>query len=301
MLLVYPLLVFGASALPLKGELSHADASLATRDSLRAPNGTLVYDTHRLPSRACGTGPPTTALLTTHTSLRKQALRKRASPSTSKYTVDAYFHIVSTEDSANSISKDMIANQLGALQAAYASSNISFNLVATDYTVNDTWATDQNDGDMKLALRKGNYSALNIYFQTNLSTIAAGATTQLLGYCTLPTNVTYSPCSDCGLEEEPASDYFQDGCNVLAGSMPNGHVVGYNQGKTAVHEVGHWFGLLHTFQDTSCAPDDPGDYIDDTPQESVSTDGCPAKKKSCPDCPGVDPIHNFMDYSTDAW
>ena len=91
-----------------------------------------------------------------------------------------------------------------------------------------------------------------------------------------------------------------DGCNVHAGTMPNGPLQYYNQGKTAVHEVGHWFGLLHTFQDNSCADGDAGDFIDDTPQESVSTDGCPVGKKSCPDCPGVDPIHNFMDYSQDS-
>ena len=83
--------------------------------------------------------------------------------------------------------------------------------------------------------------------------------------------------------------------------MPNGPVVGYNLGKTAVHEVGHWFGLLHTFQDNTCDSGDAGDFIDDTPRQSVSTDGCPVGKDSCPDQPGLDPIHNFMDYGTDAW
>ena len=46
---------------------------------------------------------------------------------------------------------------------------------------------------MKKALRRGGYSALNIYFQSNLSAYPnqPGSTT-LLGYCTLPTKVTYT-------------------------------------------------------------------------------------------------------------
>ena len=54
-------------------------------------------------------------------------------------------------------------------------------------------------------------------------------------------------------------------------------------------------------QDNTCATDDPGDYCDDTPQESQSTTGCPAGKDSCPSSPGLDPINNYMDYSSDAW
>jgi hypothetical protein len=253
-----------------------------------------------VPLSICGTGPPSEALLNAHAVLSSPNVHKRATPKTSQFTVNTYFHIVSTEDQKHTITRDMVANQIGELQSAYASSNISFALVETDYTVNDTWATDVNDVDMKLALRKGNYSALNIYFQTNLSTTAYGEPSQLLGYCTLPTNVTYSPCDGCDLAEFPAPNYAMDGCNILAGSMPGGQVVGYNMGKTAVHEVGHWFGLLHIFQDNTCDPTDEGDFIDDTPQQSVATDGCPVGKDSCPSSPGLDAIHNYMDYSTDA-
>ena len=31
-------------------------------------------------------------------------------------------------------------------------------------------------------------------------------------------------------------------------SFPNGPYNGYNLGNTVVHEVGHWMGLLHTFE-----------------------------------------------------
>ena len=51
----------------------------------------------------------------------------------------------------------------------------------------------------------------------------------------------------------------------------------------------------------TCDPNATGDFVDDTPQESVSTVGCPKKKDSCPDLEGLDPITNFMDYSDDSW
>lgn len=136
-----------------------------------------------------------------------------------------------------------------------------------------------------------------MYFQTNLSSAGMANGTTLLGACTLPKNVTYGfpPAAF------PPADYAADGCNILAGAMPNGSMIGYNQGKTAVHEVGHWLGLLHTFQDKTCSLSSSGDYIDDTPQESAATSGCPTVKDSCPNSLGVDPINNFMDYSADAW
>ncbi len=159
------------------------------------------------------------------------------------------------------------------------------------YTINDAWATDTDSVAMKSTLRRGTYTALNIYLQTNLSAhLDSYGSTRILGYCNLPSNNSNTP-----------SDYSQDGCNVIAGSLPYGTMLGYNQGKTAVHETGHWFGLLHTFQDNSCAIGDPGDYIDDTPQESAATYGCPESKDSCPQSPGEDPIENYMDYSDDSW
>jgi len=88
---------------------------------------------------------------------------------------------------------------------------------------------------------------------------------------------------------------------VQANTMPGGSVYGYDTGMTAVHETGHWLGLLHTFEGYSCSG--TGDYIADTPMESVSTDGCPVSpaKNSCPSVnDGTDPVHNYMDYSTDA-
>jgi hypothetical protein len=92
-----------------------------------------------------------------------------------------------------------------------------------------------------------------------------------------------------------------DGVVIHWNSMPGGSLAPYNLGGTASHEVGHYLGLYHTFQggcDTgSCST--TGDNVCDTPAEATATSGCPAGKNTCA-AAGDDPIHNYMDYSSDA-
>ena len=209
---------------------------------------------------------------------------------TGPITVDAVFHIVSKTSSKDSVTNSMPSAQLDALNEAYKPYDITFNLINVTWTANDAWAVGNkpDDDDMKKSLRQGSYRTLNLYFQTDL----AGG---VLGRCTLPSSIANG-------KSDPTV-YFNDGCNVNANTMPSGSMNGYNSGKTAVHETGHWLGLLHTFEGYSC--DGPGDYIDDTPMEATATDGCPTepKKVSCPGKQGAeegDPIHNYMDYSVDA-
>ncbi|KAK5172596.1 uncharacterized protein LTR77_002716 [Saxophila tyrrhenica] len=213
--------------------------------------------------------------------------RQATGQTTAPIAINAYFHIISTAAQAASVTQDMATQQMAVLNAAYNPYGISFTLAGTDFTTNDAWSvagTAEDLNALKAALRNGTYKDLNIYFHTDL----AGGN---LGTCTLPSQVPAGAAP---------SVYVSDGCNVNAATMPGGTMGGYNQGKTAVHETGHWMGLLHTFEGYSCEGD--GDMIDDTPQESQPTDGCPDKppKDSCPSATGVDPIHNYMDYSTDA-
>ena len=113
---------------------------------------------------------------------------------------------------------------------AYGSKGITFRLISTDFTTNNNWATGNYDSQMKPALRKGNYADLNVYF---LSDLSGG----LLGVCNFPTNAPRG-----------STTFNNDGCDVLAGSLPGGNVANYNTGGTAVHEIGHWFGVFHVFQ-----------------------------------------------------
>ena len=219
----------------------------------------------------------------------RAALAARDAAATDPINIDAVFHIVATSTAKSSIKNDMPSSQLGALNTAYKPYNIQFNLINVTWATNDTWAIGANTADdlaMKQSLRQGSYNTLNLYFQTDLG----GG---VLGRCTLPSSIANG-------KSDPAV-YANDGCNINAHTMPAGTLTGYNSGMTAVHETGHWMGLLHTFEGYSCTG--PGDYIDDTPQESTATDGCPVNpnKVSCPgNGDAGDPIHNYMDYSVDS-
>ena len=109
----------------------------------------------------------------------------------------------------------------------------------------------------------------------------------------------------------PPSPITEDGCIIALQTIPE-----YNEsdpifnccdrGLTAVHEVGHWFGLLHVFQQDGWGfaerkrCEGNGDFVDDTPPQLYPTQGCPAYKDTC-EGGGKDSVHNYMDYSDDGW
>lgn len=95
------------------------------------------------------------------------------------------------------------------------------------------------------------------------------------------------------------------GINSTYGVVVVNHAFGAGD-RTMTHEVGHCFGLLHTFQSgcgSNCS--NTGDNICDTPPVDVSTQSCNPTQNSCsndangPDPYGadvVDQIENYMSY-----
>jgi hypothetical protein len=190
------------------------------------------------------------------------------------------FHVI-TDGRNGRLSTAVINEQLRSLNAAYggttggADTGVSFRLVTADVVRNAQWFERPHDYQPQMlgTLAKGGPGTLNLF------TAAVGS--EVLGFSSFPQWYRLRPSTDAVVV-----DYR---------SVPGGPFAHFNRGYTAVHEIGHWLGLFHPFEN-GCAP--PGDGVDDTPYEALPTQNCPEIKDTCP-APGTDPVHNFMDYAWD--
>ncbi|CAA9381258.1 MAG: FIG00814521: hypothetical protein [uncultured Nocardioides sp.] len=181
----------------------------------------------------------------------------------------------------------MVAAQMEVLNESFAGTTAAdaantpfrFDLTKTTYTVNAEWYTvtpGRTETDMKSALHEGDSETLNVY--------AANIGDGLLGWA-------YFPQSYNG-----GAGATRDGVVILDESMPGGTAGKYALGDTLTHEVGHWLMLEHTFAGGCSAK---GDGVEDTPAEAMPQFDCPVNADTCA-APGLDPIHNFMDYTQDS-
>lgn len=244
--------------------------------------GTVQLDGYNGGRRSCATHTPTQEEIDeVQFRLAEHKASQGNQTAWTNVVINVYFHVINkgTGVSNGDVTDAMIADQIAVLNAAYASSGFSFNLVSIDRKKNPTWYT-MNSGSgaekqAKAALRKGDAGDLNIY----TANLGGG----LLGWATFPNWYSGNPSDD--------------GVVLLYSSLPGGSSQPYNLGDTATHEVGHWLGLYHTFQD-GCKK--AGDEVSDTPAEKSAAFGCPAGRDSCADQAGTDPIKNYMDYTDDA-
>ena len=213
-------------------------------------------------------------------------------------TVPTYFHVVlPAAEQANGVSEaetrltTLVNDQVAVLNEAYAgraagkgknadgasaATPFAFALQGIDFSYNDAWYGVVPGGvekEMKAATRVGGKETLNVW----TANIGDG----LLGWATFPT-------------KRLSTD---DGVVILDESMPGGTAGKYSLGDTLPHEVGHWLALYHTFQG-GC--NGQGDQVADTAAEAYPQFDCPVGADSCPKSEGLDPIHNYMDYTQDS-
>jgi hypothetical protein len=230
----------------------------------------------------CGTKPPTPAEKIQASRVTTALRTNRVS--FGRTSIPIRFHIVH-EGNYGYVPHPQLQAQVDLLNKVYAPAQLNFHILDVDTHNNSFWfygePGSEAEFDMKTKIGKDTQHSLNIY------TAEPGG---LLGYAAFPWWM---------------SEWAHlDGVVLHHASLPNrAQPYGnppwpYDLGMTAVHEVGHWAGLFHTFQDGCQAP---GDEIDDTPYEQDAATGCPMNQPSI--CPGesrYNPVHNYMDYSDDA-
>jgi Pregnancy-associated plasma protein-A. len=205
-------------------------------------------------------------------------------------TIQVYFHVINRGPGlANGdVPEYVLDNQIAVLNNSFSGmtggANTSFRFVKACAAIRiykPEWFQMTSDSiqerEAKSQLRRGGANALNFYTVNNS-----------YGWARFPWDYASNPCLD--------------GVAVPFTMLPGGSSAPFNEGDIGTHEVGHWLGLWHTFQETEdgseCWP--INDKVDDTPAHKNFIGGCPTGQDTCPNLPGLDPIHNFMQNASDA-
>lgn len=280
--------VLGAAAVLLLGTGSATGTATASARTA-SPGAAACTDAANTARVMKGATAKEPALYSTNEAKAYGVLQDRPTLPAGSVTIPTVFHMVS--DHVNTPAEKtrwetLIAAQMKVLNDSYSGATAAdaadtpfrFSLQQTTWTVNPAWYTvvpGKNERDMKKSLYTGDARTLNVY--------AADIGGGLLGWAYFPKGYNHG------------RDYI-DGVVMLDESMPGGTAGKYSLGDTLTHEVGHWLMLEHTFAHGCSAS---GDYVADTPREAMPQFDCPVGADTC-SAPGLDPIHNFMDYTQDS-
>jgi hypothetical protein len=205
----------------------------------------------------------------------------------SPVSITVNFHVIRNSSGGGDVSDSRLNSQISTLNSSFSGRGFTFVRGTTDRTNNSSWYA-MSPGSSAESACKNNFTASaanDSRYVLNFYTAAPSG--GLLGWATFPWNRAGNP--------------RMDGVVILNSSVNGGSATNYNLGDTAVHEVGHWLGLYHTFQG-GCGTGNnttSGDYVADTWAEASPASGCPTGRNTC-SASGNDPITNFMDYSYDS-
>lgn len=234
---------------------------------------------------------------------------KQTSSRAAVYTIPVVFHVIHTGGAEN-ISREQILDQIRVLNNDFnlknwnkgkirsqfvsraADCQIQFKLATIDPNGNCTDGVNriysplgvevsQSTEDVKGLIYWNSSKYLNVWVVTSIQSSIQGGTT--LGYAYFP---WMTPSNRNGV----VMRHDRVGTIGTAAAPAD-------SGRTLTHEIGHWLGLLHTFENGCAAP---GDQIDDTPpvNGTFTNANCPANGNSCTETNDMlDMWEDYMDYS----
>lgn len=255
----------------------------------------------------------------------KNWLQHHATNKKTVATIPVVFHVVHTPSiPAQNVPDSIIYSQLRVMNEDYRRTNSDtintravFDSIAADVEIEFCLATVDPSGNFTTGINRVSTATTNFAFS--------------------PFNNSVKKASTGGVDPWPTTDYLNIWvCDMYFGGSPlvlgyaqfpgddpttDGLVLTYqhtgyrpwdsaanpaNLGRTASHEIGHYFGLRHIWGDGDC---DSTDYVHDTPNAAAASQQiCTLTNNTCNDSlepfwNGTNPpdmLENYMDYSTDA-
>jgi len=203
---------------------------------------------------------------------------------------------------AENIALAQIQSQIDVLNEDFRSTNADISLVPSTFTgvkAGDTKIRFVLDQVIRKSTTKKSWSTNDAVKKTAQGGLnPTSPTTKLnLWVCTLGNGIL-------GYAQFPGGSSATDGVVILntafgsRAKYPGGYyITTYDRGRTATHEVGHWFNLRHIWGDATCG----NDQVGDTPLHNTANYGCPAAghKSTCTGAP-VEMTMNYMDYTNDV-
>jgi len=228
-------------------------------------------------------------------------IKKRNSLET-EYTIPVVFHILYNQTSQE-VSTSQVYSQLQVLNDDFARNNSDinntpneFSSVAADTKIQFCLAnrTPNNDTTNGITYTYTDVNSFSLYDNRIFNDTLGGKN---IWDPSKYLNIYVCDLSNAlGFSSFPGGVSFKDGVVIDYQNFgTNGTVIPpYNLGRTATHEVGHWFNLFHIWGNGNCS----SDMVEDTPIQELENYGCPTHPS--PSCSNNgDMFQNYMDYSND--
>ncbi|MEN9577892.1 MAG: hypothetical protein RJA70_901, partial [Pseudomonadota bacterium] len=227
-----------------------------------------------------------------------------------RYEFRVVFHILQSADGqSGAVSDELVRSQLQVLNEdfqalfgspGYSGVNARFGFALADIDPQGNATTGilrYNDQDW--FEDRGQYWVNTAWDTRRYINVYTSEADGLLGYAYPPAG----PSSRLGKSSDRVVIHWR----ATGRGSPNTN--GFNLGRTLTHELGHYFGLEHTFSPNSpdenvpkCEPSEEpecfrtGDLICDTASEDTPSETC----EPTISCDSPAPIDNYMNYSPDA-